>query len=139
MYTMFDENVSVEDIPARVSAGGGYQALADAHVRFPRSELAEGEGNDRTPKPSKLKTKYSEDHNDRDGEQSKPTRGKAKSDEGDEAEESPPKVTLLATFEEDGQSFLDLPLPCYATVVMHISAGPGGSRAVRIFHAEHAE
>ncbi len=139
MYTMFDENVRIEDIPARVSAGGGYQALADAHVRFPRNEPDEGKGNDKKPKPSMLKSKDNEGDDERDDEQSEPTDGDETSDEGDEAEKPATNVTLLATFDEDGRSFLDLPLPCYATVVMHITAGPGNSRTIRISHAEHAE
>ncbi len=135
MYTMFDENVRVEDIPARVTASGGYQALADAHVRFPRNEPDEGEGDNKKPKPSKLKTKHSEG----DGEQSKPDNVDETSNEGDGVQKPAPKMNLVATFDEEGQSFLDLPLPCYATVIMHIAAGPGNSRTVTIYHAELGE
>ncbi|KQU25489.1 hypothetical protein ASG63_20480 [Methylobacterium sp. Leaf94] len=138
IYTIFDENVLIEDIPARVTAGGGYQALADANVRFPRKAPVEEVGNDKKPKPSKLKLSDSEG-DDGDDEQSERIDGNDTSDEGDETEEPAPKVTLLATFDQDGRSFLDLPLPCYVTVVMHVTAGPGKSRRVRISHTELAE
>lgn len=139
IYTLFDENVLIEDIPARVTAGGGYQALADANVRFPRKAPDDEMGNDKKSKPSKVKMSDREGDDNCDDEQSERIDGKETSDEGDETKEPAPKVTLLATFDQDGRSFLDLPLPCYVTVFMHVTAGPGESRRVRISDAELAE
>lgn len=142
----YEEGIKLEDLPRCITEGGGYRALAKANVRFPRpkktTEVDNGATSTNGEQNENEETEALSDkvpaHQDVDGqdEPTAPLRRKggpqlnaAGSGDGD------PGTVLIADFEGEGHDFLELPVGCYASVCLQITANDAGRRTIRIYCA----
>jgi hypothetical protein len=129
---LFEEGVRSKDVPARVTAAGGYQELADMNVESPRGKAAtppvadvDKEGNhfdadlERTKKPRANRKAQTSEARGTSAEL------QSEANAGDQSR----LVTIMAS---DGIAFFDLPLPCSVTLNGELSQDSDGKWLMRV-------
>ncbi|MGU3539687.1 hypothetical protein [Methylobacterium sp. A54F] len=140
-YQMFEREVKAEDYPRLITEGGGYQALANRSLRFPRVKPVT------TITPSTPTTSWEQTSDAQTHVQG----AKSSTDEplGKVVEEETPStrqpttraaepLLLAATFERGGCLFPDLPAGCHVRAHLTITESSSGQRTVCIWHAVRA-
>ena len=142
----YEEGIKLEDLPKFITEGGGYRALAKANVRFPRPKKTTEVDNDATSTNGEQNQNEETEafpdeesaHQDVDGEDEPTAPLRLKGGPQQDAAsggDGEPQTVLIADFEGEGHEFLGLPVGCYASVCLQVTANEAGRRAIKIYSA----